>query len=64
LDWEQLVKVLVSEGMTPPFEGTVVGLSGGVIGSVQEVIDLAPGFYGLWIKDARGRNVFIRFLKG
>jgi len=64
LDWEQLVKVLVSEGMTPPFEGTVVGLSGGVVGSVQEVIDLAPGFYGLWIKDARGRNVFIRFLKG
>lgn len=64
LDWEQLVKVLVSEGMTPPFEGTVMGLSGGVVGSVQEVIDLAPGFYGLWIKDARGRNVFIRFLKG
>jgi hypothetical protein len=55
---------LEAKGLRLPVQAQVVGMTGAVVGRVEDVGSLVPGMYGLWVMDAVGKIFFLRFLKG
>ncbi len=64
LNIERLLVLLESKGLRKPMVTWVVGMTGDVVGRVEDVGCLVPGMYGLWVIDARGKRLFLKFLKG
>jgi hypothetical protein len=64
LNIERLLVLLESKGLRKPMVTRVVGMTGAVVGRVEDVGCLVPGMYGLWVIDARGKRLFLKFLKG
>ena len=59
-----LLTRLEAKGLRLPVQAQVVGMTGAVVGRVEDVGSLVPGMYGLWVMDAVGKIFFLRFLKG
>ncbi|MEY3158287.1 MAG: hypothetical protein RLZZ121_1340, partial [Bacteroidota bacterium] len=64
LDMASLLTRLEAKGLRLPVQAQVVGMTGAVVGRVEDVGSLVPGMYGLWVMDAVGKIFFLRFLKG